>query len=119
VNPASLCIGTSEPAFIISLATGVAGSLVLGVILGKMERTAPGSQPLPQAWRHLAWFAALATVVVIQLLLLDRLFGWRHPGLVLCTSLVWKWFFLPPIVLFVTGALWGVRERNRHASKAG
>jgi hypothetical protein len=52
-----------------------------------------------------------------QLILLNRPFAWQHPGEGLCTPLVWKWFFLPPIVLFMTGALWAVRERNRHASE--
>ena len=116
MNPASLCIGTGEPAFIVALSAGVAGSLLLGVILGRMERRAQGS-PLPQAWRNLAWFAALSVVVAGQLILLHRLFAWQHPGEELCTSLVWKWFLLPPIVLFMTGALWGARERNRHASE--
>jgi hypothetical protein len=88
-----------------------------GGLLGRMERATRG--PLSQARRNLVWFAALLVTVGGQVLLLDRLFTWQHPGEVLCTSLVWKWFFLPPIVLFLTGALWGVRERNRQAAKVG
>jgi hypothetical protein len=74
---------------------------------------------MPQARRNLTWFAALAALVSGQLTLLERLHALRHPGEALCTSLVWRWFFVPPIVLFVTGALWGVHERNRRASRPG
>ena len=117
MNSASLCIGPSEPSFIVALSAGVAGSLLLGVLLGRME--GGGREvPLSPARRNLVWFAALVVTVGGQLLLLDRLFTWQHPGEVLCTSFVWKWFFLPPIILFLTGALWGVRERNRQTPKA-
>jgi hypothetical protein len=115
VSPASLCIGLGEPSFIASLAAGIVLALLLGVVLGRLERTVDGS-PMSQARRNLVWFAALVAVVFGELVLLDRLFALQHPGEALCTSLVWPWFFVPPIVLFVTGALWGARERNRQAS---
>jgi hypothetical protein len=49
-------------------------------------------------------FLATMTAGTIGALLLSVLLG--------STSLVWRWFFLPPVILFVAGALWGARERR-------
>lgn len=97
--------------FLVALAAGVLGALFLSLGLGRLERPRAGP-PLSQGHRNLLWFLALATTFVGPMLVLGRLFAWQHPGATLCTSLVGRWFFLPPVVLFVAGAICGARERK-------
>ena len=36
------------------------------------------------------------------------LFWLEHPGHVVCTANIGRWFFLPPVVLVTVGVLWGL-----------
>ena len=107
MEPASQCIGTHEPAFIIALAIGLAGAVLLAGALVKLEARLRGKS-LAFVRRSLAWGAAEAAVFVGPMVLTVGLYAWQHPERELCTSLVWRWYFLPPVVLVVTGVSWGV-----------
>ena len=45
--------------------------------------------------RSLAWGAAEAAVFVGPMVLTVILYAWQHPERELCTSLLWRWYFLP------------------------
>ena len=112
VKPAELCIETTDPAFVGALAAGVAAAVALSFALGRLERPVRG-RLIPQLYRNFIWFGVLTALFVGTIALMHVLFQWGHPGMVLCTSLIWRWLFAPPILLFVGGAAWGVRERGR------
>ncbi len=114
MNPPSQCVGPNDPAFIVALAAGLIAALLLSSVLGRLGRPRRGP-PRPRLYRDLTWFAMLAAVFFGTIILMEWLYSWEHPGVELCTTLVWRWFFLPPVVLFVSGALWGIRERKLHA----
>jgi hypothetical protein len=104
-----LCIGLAHPAFLASIVLGTLVALMLGAVLGKLERPRVGAAP-NRPGRNLAWFGALAAVVLVSAAVLQGLFSWLHPGLALCTSVVGPYLFVPPAVLFVTGVVRGIRE---------
>jgi hypothetical protein len=107
-----LCITATHPAFLISIVFGIVLALVLAVLIARLERPIRGDL-IPKNLKNLIWFAALSTIMGAQLTLLNFLFQHYHPGAELCTSLIWGWFFLPPAVLFISGAIWGSTERKR------
>ena len=112
VKPAELCIGTTDPAFVGALAAGVAAALALSFALGRLERPVQG-RLIPQLYRNCIWFGVLTALFVGTIALLNVLFQWEHPGMTLCTSLIWRWLFAPPTLLFVGGVACGVRVRGR------
>jgi hypothetical protein len=118
MEPASQCIGTSEPAFMIAMALGLASAALLARALVRLEAKLQG-RPHVFVRRSLAWAAAQGAVFVGPILLTVGLHAWRHPERQLCTSLVWRWYFVPPILLVVVGVSWGVLNaaRQRRVSK--
>ena len=54
------------------------------------------------------WAAAQGAVFVGPMLLRIGLYAWQHPERELCTSLVWRWYLAPPILLVIVGMSWGV-----------
>jgi hypothetical protein len=117
-RPGELCIGLTHPAFLASIVLGTIAALLLGGVLGKLERPRAGAVPNRMA-RNLAWFGALTAVFLVSAVVLQGLFSWLHPDLVLCTSVVGPYLFVPPVVLLVTGALRGVREARLPPIGAG
>jgi hypothetical protein len=118
VQTANLCIGTQEPAFQISLAIGVVAAVLLAGALVKLEATLQG-KTFVALRRSLAWAAAEAVVLVGPMVLTVLLHALLHPEQELCTSLVWRWYLLPPVVLVVAGVAGGVLaavHQRRHAS---
>jgi hypothetical protein len=107
-----LCITATHPAFLISMGFGIVMALLLAVLLGRLERPTQGNITSRNV-RNLIWFAALSAVMVAQITLLNFLFQRYHPGAELCTSLIWGGFFLPPAVLFISGAILGSIEHKR------
>ena len=118
MDPGSQCIRPDEPAFIAALVTGLLVSVLLGVLLARFERTLQDHSIL-NLRRHVAWLVALATVFVGPIALTALLDSWQHPGRTLCTSLVWRWYFVPPAGLFVTGVIFGVLEARRRVGGSG
>jgi len=51
----------------------------------------------PFVRRSLAWAAAEGAVLVGPIALTIGLYAWQHPERAPCTSLVWRWYFLPPV----------------------
>jgi hypothetical protein len=109
VDSTSQCIGPNEPAFIAGLAVGLVGAVLLARGLVKLEPKLQGKRKLFMR-RSLAWAAAEGAVFVGPMALTIGLYAWQHPDRQLCTSLVWPWYFLPPVVLVATGVVWGVCE---------
>lgn len=107
MDSTSQCIGPNEPAFIAGLAAGLVGAVFLARALVKLEPKLQGRRNVFLR-RSLAWAAAEGAVFVGPMALTIGLYAWQHPGRQLCTSLVWPWYFLPPVVLVVTGVVWGV-----------
>ena len=111
-----LCIATTDPVFVAALSAGVVAALGLSRSLARLERPVRGKL-IPQQFKNLIWFGALAGILIGTTGLLNVLFQWVYPGMTLCTSLIGRWLLAPPIVLFVGGALWGVQERKRGADQ--
>lgn len=107
MEPASQCIGTHEPAFMISMGVGLASAVLLARALVILEAKLQG-KPHLFVRRSLAWAAAQAAVFAGPILLTIGLYAWQHPDRQLCTSLVWRWYFVPPFALVFVGVSWGV-----------
>ena len=58
--------------------------------------------------RSLAWLAAEVVTLAGPIGLTFGLFWLEHPGHVVCTANIGRWFFLPPVVLVTVGVLWGL-----------
>jgi hypothetical protein len=118
VEPASQCIGTSEPAFMVAMALGLASAVLLAGALVGLERKLQG-RPHVFVRRSLAWAAAQAAVFVGPILMTVGLHAWQYPERQPCTSIVWRWYFVPPILLVVVGVSWGVLSalQQRRLSK--
>jgi MFS family permease len=93
------------------MAMALTGAVLLGIVLARLERRRPDLRG--RLVRNLAWFGALAITFVVSIALTVLVYWVLHPDRQPCTSLVWRWFFLPPVVLFVTGVVWGIREQRR------
>ena len=113
----SQCIGPREPAFIMAMIVALLVSVVVGMVLARWERTRPTLAG--RVVRNVAWFGALL-VSFAGSIGLTGLFNWiLHPERQLCTSLVWRWFFVPPLVAFITGVVLGAREQSRQRRLTG
>lgn len=118
MSEGSQCIRPDDPAFLAALVTGLVGSVLLGILLARFERTL-GDHSVMNLRRQIAWLLGLAASFVGPIALTALLDSWQHPERTLCTSLVWRWYFLPPVVLFVTGVIFGVLEARRRANESG
>lgn len=107
MDPTSQCIGPNEPAFVAGLAIGVITAVLLAGVLVRLESKLQGKS-MVFVRRSLAWAAAEAAVFIGPIALTVGLYAWQHPEKELCTSLIWRWYFLPPVVLVITGVFWGV-----------
>jgi hypothetical protein len=103
----SVCIAPSEPAFVVALGVGVVGAVLLARLLVRSEPRfrRSGSAFL---YRSIAWLGAEMVALAGPIGLTFGLFWLDHPGQVVCTANVGRWFFLPPVVLVTVGILWGV-----------
>jgi hypothetical protein len=115
MNAGSQCIRPDDPAFVAALATGLVLSMLLGILLARYERTLHDHGVL-NLRRHVAWLVGLASAFVAPIAMTALFDSWLHPGRGLCTSLVWRWFFIPPVALLVTGVVFGVLEAKRRAA---
>ena len=104
---ASQCIRPDDPAFIAAFVLGVAFAILLARTLVRLEQQLAGTSRTV-LYRSLAWGVAEALAFVVPIALTALLDKWQHPERSLCTSLVWRWYFVPPIVLVVTGIAWGI-----------
>jgi hypothetical protein len=89
------------------MALGLVSAILLARALVRAEARLR-SKPHVFLRRSLAWAAAQAAVFVGPILLTVGLYAWQHPGRQPCTSLVWQWYFVPPVVLVVVGVSWGL-----------
>ena len=105
----SQCIGPHEPAFVASFVAGVGFAVFLASVLVRLERRLQGKR-MAFVYRSLAWGAAEIVAFVAPIAFAAVLDRWAHPERTLCTSLVWRWYFVPPVVLVVTGVTWGVLD---------
>ena len=118
--PASQCIRPDDPAFIAAFSLGVVFAVVLAGSLVRLERELAGRRRAG-LYRSLAWGAAEALAFVVPIAMTALFDKWQHPDRSLCTSLVWRWYFVPPVVLVATGIAWGIlraaghRRTTRHA----
>ncbi len=100
----------------LAMALGLASAVLLARALVRLEAKLQGA-PRVFLRRSLAWAAAQGAVFVGPILLTVGLYACQHPGRQLCTSLVWRWYFAPPVLLVVVGVSWGVLNavpRRRH-----
>jgi uncharacterized BrkB/YihY/UPF0761 family membrane protein len=118
MSQVSQCIRPDDPVFLAALVTGLVVSVLLGILLARFERTLQDHSVM-NLRRHVAWLVALGVSFVGPIVLTALLDSWQHPERTVCTSLVWRWYFLPPVVLFVTGAIFGVLEARRRANGPG
>jgi hypothetical protein len=116
LKPGELCISSAHPAFLGAMTVGIAAALVLSVALGRLERRLRGV-PLSQLYRNLIWFGVLSALFFGTVALLNVLFLSMHPDLTLCTSLIWRWLFVPPILSFVGAVTYGIRDRKRASER--
>ena len=110
---ATQCIRPDDPAFIAAFGLGIAFAVFLARILGGLESRLTGTK-LAGLYRSVAWGAAEGLAFVGPIALTALLDRWQHPERSLCTSLVWRWYFVPPVVLVVTGIAWGIRRAAGH-----
>ncbi len=103
----SQCIRPDDPAFIAAFGLGIAFAVFLARALVGLEARLAGRK-LAWLYRSLAWGVAEGLAFVVPIALTALLDKWQHPERSLCTSLVGRWYFVPPIVLVVTGIAWGI-----------
>ncbi len=103
----SVCIAPSEPAFVVALGVGVVGAVLLARLLVQAE---PRFQKSGSAFLHrsIAWLAAEVVAFAGPIGLTFGLFWLEHPGQVVCTANIGRWFFVPPVLLVTVAVLWGV-----------
>jgi hypothetical protein len=104
---ASRCIRTDDPAFIAAFGLGIAFAVLLARTLVELE-TKLASRDLAWLYRSVAWLAAEGLAFVVPIALTALLDKWQRPERSLCTSLVWRWYFVPPVALVVIGIAWGI-----------
>src|SRR5512143_1156328 len=104
---ASQCIRPDDPAFIAAFGLGVVFAVFLARALVGLETRLTG-RGLAWLYRSLAWAVAEGLAFVVPIALTGVLDKWQHPERSLCTSLVWRWYFVAPVVLVVTGVAWGI-----------
>ena len=120
MGSASQCIRPGDPAFIAAFVLVVAFAVFLARILVNLEPRLAGSGRAV-LYRSLAWGVAEGLAFVVPIALTALLDKWEHPERSLCASLVWRWYFVPPIVLVATGMGWGIvraagqRRTTKHA----
>ncbi len=120
MGSANQCIRPDDPAFIAALVLGVAFAILLARTLVRLEERLVGSSRA-MLYRSLAWGVAEGLAFVAPIALTALLDKWQHPERSLCTSLVWRWYFVPPVVLVATGVAWGILRaaaqgrRTKHA----
>ena len=120
METASQCIGTHEPAFVAGIAFGVVLAILLAGMLVRFESTLRGKS-LAFVRRSLAWGLAEGVAFVGPSALTMGLYAWQHPERELCTSVVWRWYLVPPAVLVVTGiagGVWTAALQRRRSLKA-
>lgn len=107
MEPGSQCIGTNDPAFVIAMVLGLASAVLLAAALVGYEAVLQAKSHVFLR-RSLVWAIAQVLVFVGPVALTIALYALLHPDRTLCTSLVWRWYFAPPVVLVVVGVTWGL-----------
>jgi hypothetical protein len=93
MGPVSQCVRPDDPAFMAAFGLGIAFAVFLASKLVELEARLTGRR-LAWLYRSVAWAVAEGLAFIVPIAFTALLDKWAHPERSLCTSLVWRWYFV-------------------------